>query len=890
MALGRRPLCLLLCAAFFVLGTQAHKLKQEETLMFDGPRHAVRVAPHTSHAAAESTAHTRQPVMLEMTAPPARYLKRQRLAKRLVESRFAQKDPSQSALAGQDYDINDLDAHSRSALKHIQDRVNKYDKQNAALALSLATKAANANVSLEDIDPSLLQCTESTCNGRGSCFEGKCSCEDGWKGPYCGQPKCQSECVKSLNSEVVAQYNVPCGQPYVCNCKQGWTGTFCEEAICNLPCRNGAVCIEPNVCSCTPGWKGPLCDVDNTTITREQILERLDTMNLTVRGVSNTTIKQIETVIPLAVEEEAIRDGDLPNTVFNGSAVSNGSIDAKTMDAATSVDGIDPLASVVKPSDYSQPSNKSSSSSTPVNAQNSSSPANRTQSSNEPADNSKYNLPIVNGIDPTTLSAADYEKLYVIYKNLKNTMYPAPNDVVRSCVCRSQFSDPFNCSNIGCQQYNVSSDCCAGARSQQCLWSSATDGKATPTVSLLNTTVTSCLPASAVNNTPAILSKPVIKFVLPDLTLANNFTFPGKFGCSRAAVPPDAMNTDPFQISWAGASFATNVKSLIVAVVAKSEDFKVGQDQNIQWLVGGIDPKLANGLKPDSLPFGAIAYTQGNRNGFEAFCFPDRPSSTLGVRVLIYGRSDANPPLSLPTRHLDLLYEIEHSSNTTAYGEVFGWFDGTSPCNKSVSSPPANITYTAPITLASPKTNAAPLDPLCERLNSTAFNSSNQLNTTMNAPDSVRISGTGSGWMPTLANGTNSSSSTAAPSASGASTAAPAARQEKAINNTNWVQVNLFGQYQIGAIALQGVARKSPSQDDSSYFSKVDLTASNDTSCQSSYVPAGSFTFSSYNLTRTNFTTSVIANCVRVNPKAYVGSAPLLKFELYGKAVPKNSN
>eukprot|EP00742_Colponemidia_sp_Colp-10_P000661 GILJ01000720.1.p1 GENE.GILJ01000720.1~~GILJ01000720.1.p1 ORF type:complete len:906 (-),score=123.12 GILJ01000720.1:139-2811(-) len=886
---GLRGLCVVLCACLCVFATQAHKLKQEETLMFDGPRHVVRVVPRASHAAVDLTAHARQPVMLDMTAPPARYLKRQRLVKRLFESRFAQQDLPASALTGQEYDVNDMDPEGRAALKNIQDDVNKFDKRNADLALSLATKAANANMSLEEIDPSLLQCTQSTCNGRGSCFEGKCSCDDGWKGPYCGQPKCKSECVKSLNSEVVSQYNVPCGQPYVCNCKQGWTGTFCEEAICNLPCRNGAVCIEPNVCSCTPGWKGPQCDVDNTTITREQILQRLDTMNLTVRGVSNSTIKQIETVIPLAVEEEGIRDGDLPNTVFNGSAISNGTIDAKTMDAATGVDNINPLAAVVNPSEYSEPTNKSSSSSTPGTAQNSSSSANKTQSSKEPADNSQYNLPIVNGIDPSTLSAADYEKLYTIYKNLKNTMYPVPNDVARSCVCRSQFSDPFNCSNIGCQQYNVSSDCCAGARSQQCLWSSASDGKATPTVSLLNTTVTSCLPASAVNNTPPMLSKPVIKFVVPDLTLANNFTFPGKFGCTRAVVPPDAMNADPFQISWAGASFATNVKSLIVAVVAKSEDFKVGQDQNIQWLVGGIDPKLANGLKPDSLPFGAIAYTQGNKNGYEAFCFPDRPSSTLGVRVLIYGRSDPNPPLSLPTRHLDLLYEIEHSPNTTAYGEVFGWFDGTSPCNKSVSSPSANVTYTVPVTLAAPKQNAAPLDPLCERLNSTAFNSSNQLTTTMNAPDSVCLSATGSGWMPTLANGTNSSSTTAPSSASGASATA-STRQEKAINNTNWVQVNLFGQYQIGAIALQGVARKSVSQDDSSYFSKVDLTASNDTSCQSSYVPAGSFTFSSYNLTRTNFTTLVIANCVRVNPKAYVGSAPLLKFELYGNAIPKNSN
>ncbi|XP_028396222.1 delta-like protein C [Dendronephthya gigantea] len=68
-------------------------------------------------------------------------------------------------------------------------------------------------------------CEES----RGSCQDGKCRCNAGWKGPNC------SECVR--NSSCVNGF---CRQPFECLCNESWTGPFCNTSKIRCSSRDNS--------------------------------------------------------------------------------------------------------------------------------------------------------------------------------------------------------------------------------------------------------------------------------------------------------------------------------------------------------------------------------------------------------------------------------------------------------------------------------------------------------------------------------------------------------------------------------------------------------------------------------------------------------------------------
>ncbi|XP_028327165.1 N-acetylglucosamine-1-phosphodiester alpha-N-acetylglucosaminidase [Gouania willdenowi] len=104
-------------------------------------------------------------------------------------------------------------------------------------------------------------CHPANCSGNGDCVDGRCHCQEGWRGPTCDTLVCQPPA---------------CGPHGLCAasgciCDAGWTGKNCSEACpsgfygdgCNqtCPCGNGGTC-DPvyGHCSCPPGFHGDACE------------------------------------------------------------------------------------------------------------------------------------------------------------------------------------------------------------------------------------------------------------------------------------------------------------------------------------------------------------------------------------------------------------------------------------------------------------------------------------------------------------------------------------------------------------------------------------------------------------------------------------------------------
>ncbi|XP_057329154.1 delta-like protein 1 isoform X1 [Microplitis mediator] len=78
----------------------------------------------------------------------------------------------------------------------------------------------------------------------------ECRCKPGWTGIVCQTPICAPGCSRE---------NGGCRRPGTCRCRVGWTGANCTECVPYPGCVNGS-CRRPWECRCQPGWTGDLCD------------------------------------------------------------------------------------------------------------------------------------------------------------------------------------------------------------------------------------------------------------------------------------------------------------------------------------------------------------------------------------------------------------------------------------------------------------------------------------------------------------------------------------------------------------------------------------------------------------------------------------------------------
>ncbi|XP_029448713.1 protein delta homolog 2 [Rhinatrema bivittatum] len=103
------------------------------------------------------------------------------------------------------------------------------------------------------------ECSTHCDLAHGSCDEhGKCRCDPGWDGQYCGKCVRMPGCVHGS-----------CHQPWQCMCDHGWAGKFCDKDIhiCEHrnPCQNAAPCVDDRegeyTCLCPEGFYGRDCEL-----------------------------------------------------------------------------------------------------------------------------------------------------------------------------------------------------------------------------------------------------------------------------------------------------------------------------------------------------------------------------------------------------------------------------------------------------------------------------------------------------------------------------------------------------------------------------------------------------------------------------------------------------
>uniref|UniRef100_A0A2K6G041 Tenascin XB n=1 Tax=Propithecus coquereli TaxID=379532 RepID=A0A2K6G041_PROCO len=85
------------------------------------------------------------------------------------------------------------------------------------------------------------------CNDQGRCVRGRCVCFPGYTGPSCGWPSCPGDC----------QGRGRCVQG-VCVCRAGFSGADCGQRSCPRGCSQRGRC-EDGRCVCDPGYAGEDC-------------------------------------------------------------------------------------------------------------------------------------------------------------------------------------------------------------------------------------------------------------------------------------------------------------------------------------------------------------------------------------------------------------------------------------------------------------------------------------------------------------------------------------------------------------------------------------------------------------------------------------------------------
>nr|XP_012596531.1 tenascin-X isoform X5 [Microcebus murinus] len=85
------------------------------------------------------------------------------------------------------------------------------------------------------------------CNDQGRCVRGRCVCFPGYTGPSCGWPSCPGDC----------QGRGRCVRG-MCVCRAGFSGADCGQRSCPRGCSQRGRC-EDGRCACDPGYTGEDC-------------------------------------------------------------------------------------------------------------------------------------------------------------------------------------------------------------------------------------------------------------------------------------------------------------------------------------------------------------------------------------------------------------------------------------------------------------------------------------------------------------------------------------------------------------------------------------------------------------------------------------------------------
>ncbi|XP_062567604.1 uncharacterized protein LOC134229825, partial [Saccostrea cucullata] len=125
------------------------------------------------------------------------------------------------------------------------------------------------------VNDQALMCTESTCNGNGTCIDNNlsytCDCFSGYEGKHC--EKDTDECKTSDFCKRGSCVNTV--GTFYCDCmtSPGWTGPTCDQDIDECKsnvCPQNSVCsnsVGSYECRCKKGWSGPSCEIDTDECT-----------------------------------------------------------------------------------------------------------------------------------------------------------------------------------------------------------------------------------------------------------------------------------------------------------------------------------------------------------------------------------------------------------------------------------------------------------------------------------------------------------------------------------------------------------------------------------------------------------------------------------------------
>ena len=83
------------------------------------------------------------------------------------------------------------------------------------------------------------------CSGKGTCYDGSCLCDKGYRGADCSERYV-------VHGKILSDGNVICDE--------GWTGAACDEKPCLLECSNHGKCFD-GYCVCEPGFTGKVCNL-----------------------------------------------------------------------------------------------------------------------------------------------------------------------------------------------------------------------------------------------------------------------------------------------------------------------------------------------------------------------------------------------------------------------------------------------------------------------------------------------------------------------------------------------------------------------------------------------------------------------------------------------------